>query len=339
MSWYQIKNQADVADVAIHGPIAAGGGHHFLAALPSSARTIRLAVASLGGDATSALQIAHGLKERRARGVRVEATITKIAASAATLPVCAAHHVQIAHDGAAMIHSPALVPVSNDRRDARALRDAATALDGIKDQMLSVYAWRMKPTRAELSKMLDATTWMDPADSVRYGLADEITSAAPAIAAHFDAADLTALGAIPTKFRGLIGTLTRPPGFTLTRPTPSPIAARVSVRAELSSDERRTLEGIRDRLVSGLASIREVLGEESSSTARLRAHAYGRVTNELDESQRQALEASRDDVSAALRDVAKLLGDTDTAARVAAAQSRLTTASTFARLNQPGAYR
>ena len=194
MTWYTIRAHADVADVAITGPIAAGDGLRFVAQLPSRANAIRLAISSIGGDVTAALQVASALKAHRAR---VEVTIGQIAASAATLPVMAGDRVRIAADAVVMLHNPEVVPDDKAPRDARALRSAAAELDRVRDQMIACYSWRL---RGNVASLLDATTWWDAAEAVRHRLADEISSPEP-ITACFDPRALAALGVVPQRFR------------------------------------------------------------------------------------------------------------------------------------------
>lgn len=213
MTWFTVRAQANVADVAIEGEIRAGDARQFLAALPLSARRIALRITSPGGDPETALTMAAGL---RGHPARVEVTIPHLAASAATLPVMAADWVEIAPDAAAMLHNPTLIPERSARPDSRMLRDAAGALERVKDRMLDCYGWRLKVSRSEVAKLMAETTWLDAEGAVRLGFADTVTSTALPMAACLDATALVRLGRVPPRFARLVAELRRP---TLPRPS------------------------------------------------------------------------------------------------------------------------
>jgi len=204
--WYTIRNHADVADVAITGPIEAPDARRFIAALPSNARTINLRISSLGGDPIAAMQIAAALRAHRAR---VEVTIAKIAASAATLPAMAGDRVRIAADAAVMIHAPRMIPDNAAPLTVRRLRAAAGELEGVRNQMATVYGWRLKGGNAAIGKLVDdeGGTWFDPAEAVRLGLADEVTPSASATAARFDSTAIASLGPPPARFAAFVASL------------------------------------------------------------------------------------------------------------------------------------
>lgn len=208
--WYQIRaSTSDVVDLAITGDIDASTAPAFLRSLPSTARTIRLYVASLGGDAAAALQIAQVLKGHPAR---VEVTLGPIAASAASLPPCCANHVTVASDTVVMIHAPRLVPNDKTPLTARRLRDAAGELGRVSNRMADVYAWRLKGGRAAAAKLVDDEqgVWLDARECISSGLADAIRApTATKITAHFNPADLARLGQPPARFRDRIAALAR----------------------------------------------------------------------------------------------------------------------------------
>lgn len=204
--WFTIRAQSPgAADVAITGTIEPGTARAFLGSIPPDARTIRLSVSSLGGDAQDALTIARALRAHRAR---VEVAIHRIAASAATVIVSAGDRVTIDPAACTMLHNPHLVPTDGTPRDARALRAAAADLDRIKAQILDVYTWRLRHGREAIARLMDDTTWWNPAEAVAAGLADEVRSATtPTVPAHIEASAFAALGPIPPRFAALIAEL------------------------------------------------------------------------------------------------------------------------------------
>ena len=206
MSWFTVRAQTPgIADVTITGTIAAGAAREFTATLPRSARIIRLTISSLGGDPGEALVIAQAL---RAHPARVEVTIQKIAASAATLPACAGNRVVIDASACAMLHNPHAVLDDTPPLDAPTLRAVADQLDRVKAQMLDVYGWRLKGGREAIAALMTATTWLDPAEAVARGLADEVRADVPStVTAQVDLAALAALGPIPPRFAARIAEL------------------------------------------------------------------------------------------------------------------------------------
>lgn len=196
--WFTIRATAGGTDVDIAGEITPADVPRFCAALPPGGSTIRLRVDSPGGDPSAAISIAQMLRSRPAP---VLATVPRAALSAATLVLCGAARVTMAPSAIAMVHSPRLI--ADRPPPSEQARQAATAeLGRIRERMLDVYAWRLRGGRAAIARMMDATTWLDPAEAVQLGLADEVAPAVPtAIAASFDVAALEALGEIPQRFR------------------------------------------------------------------------------------------------------------------------------------------
>jgi len=204
--WYTIRNRTDTADVEITGEIRLADAHRLIAGLPRNARTIRLRISSLGGDPVAGVQIANALRSHPAR---VEVTIAKIAASAATLPVMAGDHVRISADAAAMIHAPRMIVSEDTPLTVRRLRQAATELEGVQNSIARTYAWRLKRDAAAIARLVDADTetWLDPAECVAWGIADEVIPAAPAAAARFAPSAIAALGRPPSRFAALVAAL------------------------------------------------------------------------------------------------------------------------------------
>lgn len=209
MTWFRVTAHADVADVAITDEIREGDAGRFLAALPRSARTIRLHVTSAGGAAGDGLAIAQGL---RAHPARVHVVVAGLAASAATLPICAGDRVQIERDAIVMLHEPHVVPRAGDGVRAGELRDAAAALERLRAQMVATYGWRLKHDGPAIAALMKATTWWSAEDAVRAGLGDEVV-AGSAAGAHFSVAAVAKLGRVPRRFERAITALTRSAGL------------------------------------------------------------------------------------------------------------------------------
>jgi hypothetical protein len=87
-----------------------------------------------------------------------------------------------------MIHNPWTVSMG----DAERLRKDAELLDKIKGQIVGAYLGKCgaKKTRDEIVAMMDAETWLDGAEAVAAGLADECGEAIKAAACAVDVAGI-----------------------------------------------------------------------------------------------------------------------------------------------------
>jgi ATP-dependent protease ClpP protease subunit len=238
MTWYRIRNSADRADVEIRGPIEADTATRLVRDI-SSARAVRLTVASPGGDARAGLTIARAL-----RAVPSSTAYVSLALSAAAVAVCGARRVTLDADGLMMLHSPVLVAERAERLDSAALRRATADLEEIKHEIGDVLAWKMNRPLSEIRELLDRETWFDAREAVAAGLADEIAAgAAVPIAACFDFGLLRRY-TVPPRFRERLAAMSRLNTFSI-------YAARQrahAARAELSETERAQITTARDLL-------------------------------------------------------------------------------------------
>ena len=130
---------------------------------------------SQGGDVFDGITMFNTLREWD----DVTAYVDGCAASAATLPMCAAGDVYLATGAMIMVHRPWMFTAGN----AVELRKQADKLDKATDQMLAIYETRLDMDKDAIVSMLDAETWMDAAEAVDMGFASEVAET-PALAAH-----------------------------------------------------------------------------------------------------------------------------------------------------------
>ena len=175
--WYKIQNKAgDVGELSIYGPITdekwfdedvtPTSFKEELNKLKGS-KQINMYVNSPGGGVFAGMTI-HSMLKRMA--APITAYIDGIAASIASVLVMAADKIIIPKNGMMMIHNP----IGMAYGDAVELRKEADLLDRVKATIVSVYKDRTKRTEGEISKLMDAETWMTGKEAAEAGFADEV---------------------------------------------------------------------------------------------------------------------------------------------------------------------
>lgn len=100
----------------------------------------------------------------------VTVNIDGIAASAASVIAMAASHVAMSPVSMLMIHNPATLAMGDKTELSRAL----DMLESVKDSIINAYQLKTGLSRAKLSKLMDAETWMDATAAIELGFADEL---------------------------------------------------------------------------------------------------------------------------------------------------------------------
>ena len=124
---------------------------------------------SPGGDCVAAAQIYNMLMDYRGS---VTVKIDGIAASAASVIAMAGTRVLVSPVSMLMIHNPATMAMG----DAAEMQKAIAMLDEVKESIINAYEIKTGMSRAKLSHLMDAETWMDAHTAVDLGFADEIMS-------------------------------------------------------------------------------------------------------------------------------------------------------------------
>ena len=122
---------------------------------------------SPGGDCVAAAQIYNMLMDYRGS---VTVKIDGIAASAASVIAMAGTKVLVSPVSMLMIHNPATIASGN----AAEMQKAIAMLDEVKESIINAYEIKTGMSRAKLSHLMDAETWMDAHTAVDLGFADEI---------------------------------------------------------------------------------------------------------------------------------------------------------------------
>lgn len=99
---------------------------------------------------------------------KVTVKIDGIAASAASVVAMAGDETLIAPTGMLMIHNPSTVAFGNKE----AMQKAIELLDEVKESIINAYEIRTGLSRAKLSHLMDAETWMNANKAVELGFAD-----------------------------------------------------------------------------------------------------------------------------------------------------------------------
>lgn len=124
---------------------------------------------SPGGDCVAAAQIYNMLMDYKGN---VTVKIDGIAASAASVIAMAGTKVIMSPVSMMMIHNPMTVAFGNSSE----MQKAIEMLGSVKDSIINAYEIKTGLSRAKLSHLMDAETWMDANKAVELGFADEILS-------------------------------------------------------------------------------------------------------------------------------------------------------------------
>ena len=124
---------------------------------------------SPGGDCIAAAQIYNMLQ---AYPGKVTVKIDGIAASAASVISCAGDVVYMSPVSMMMIHNPATIAFG----DHAEMQKVIDMLAEVKESIINAYVLKTGQSRAKLSHLMDAETWMDANKAVELGFADGILS-------------------------------------------------------------------------------------------------------------------------------------------------------------------
>ncbi|MBW7566290.1 Clp protease ClpP [Chromobacterium subtsugae] len=177
--WYRISNQAAGAgqplEVELYDQIGFWGIRaadllRELKAADDGLRPIEVGINSIGGDVFDGLAIHNAF---RRYGERVTVRIDGVAASIASVIAVGAHRVVMPANAMMMIHNPGIEYASGEADDLRTLADM---MDKAKASLIAAYRAKA-PSLAEdeLSRMMDATTWLTAQEALALGLVDEVT--------------------------------------------------------------------------------------------------------------------------------------------------------------------
>lgn len=135
--------------------------------LMSGEGDITLWINSPGGDCIAAAQIFNMLREYPGS---VTVKIDGLAASAASVIAMAGDTVLMSPVSMMMIHNPATMAFG----DHTEMQKAIEMLDEVKESIINAYVLKSGLSRAKLSHLMDAETWMNANKAVELGFADGV---------------------------------------------------------------------------------------------------------------------------------------------------------------------
>ena len=139
----------------------------FRSELNAAEGDIDLWINSPGGDCYAAAQIYNMLMEYKGN---VNVKIDGIAASAASVVAMAGSMVEISPLGLMMLHNPMTVSIG----DTHEMERTITFLAEIKESIINAYELKTGLSRAKISRLMDAETWMNAKKAVELGFADSV---------------------------------------------------------------------------------------------------------------------------------------------------------------------
>ena len=133
----------------------------------SGSGPITIWINSPGGDCIAASQIYSMLMDYKGD---VTVKIDGIAASAASVIAMAGTKVLMAPTALMMIHNPATVAFG-DHED---MQKAIEMLNEVKESIINAYEIKTSLSRAKLSHLMDAETWMNANKAIELGFSDGV---------------------------------------------------------------------------------------------------------------------------------------------------------------------
>ena len=125
---------------------------------------VKIEINSPGGYVIPGLAMANSIKNSKAH---VVAHVTGIAASMASVIMCACDEIQLEEGSFVMVHNP----WDWAEGDAEAMRHVAEKLDKMKAAIMAFYRGKFADkSDDEISGIMDAETWMTGTDALRAGL-------------------------------------------------------------------------------------------------------------------------------------------------------------------------
>ena len=172
--WNWVRNEGEKRTLLLDGEISdeTWWGDEvtpqiFRSELNAAEGDIDLWINSPGGDCYAAAQIYNMLMEYKGN---VTVKIDGIAASAASVVAMAGSTVEISPLGMLMIHNPMTVSIG----DTHEMERTITFLAEIKESIINAYEIKTGLSRAKISRLMDAETWMNAKKAVELGFADSV---------------------------------------------------------------------------------------------------------------------------------------------------------------------
>lgn len=172
--WNWVKNEDNTRTLTLDGVIAEESWFGdevtpkaFKSELMNGEGDIEIWINSPGGDCVAASQIYNMLMDYKGS---VTVKVDGIAASAASVIAMAGTKVLMSPTSLMMVHNPLTVAIG----DSEEMQKAIALLDEVKESIINAYEIKTGLSRARLSHLMDAETWMNANKAVELGFADEV---------------------------------------------------------------------------------------------------------------------------------------------------------------------
>ena len=172
--WNWIKNEDSTRTLYLEGAIADESWfdddvtpRQFKSELTSGEGDITVWINSPGGDCVAASQIYNMLMDYKGN---VTVKIDGIAASAASVIAMAGTNVLMGPTSLMMIHNPLTVAIG----DSEEMQKTIAMLDEVKESIINAYEIKTGLSRAKLSHLMDAETWLNANKAIELGFVDDI---------------------------------------------------------------------------------------------------------------------------------------------------------------------
>ena len=218
-SWFTARAKNGVAELSIYDEIGAYGvpAKAFIDEMKAlgDVADLTLRLNSPGGSVFDGIAIYNALKRHPAK---ITITVDGLAASIASVILCAGDDVVMPRNAMIMVHDPSAVVMGN----AGDMRSMAEALDKMRDGLASAYQDKTGRTPSEIIHWMAEETWFDAAEALDAGFADRLEDPV-SMAATFDLSNFTR---VPPALASLVTAAspeTKETNMT-DKPTPDPIA-------------------------------------------------------------------------------------------------------------------
>ncbi|MBT3273394.1 MAG: Clp protease ClpP [Spirochaetales bacterium] len=172
--WNWVRNDDGMRTIYLDGVIAEDSWlgdeitpKQFKSELTQDEGDITVWINSPGGDVFAASQIYNLLMEYKGN---VTVKIDGIAASAASVIAMAGGDVLMSPVSMLMVHNPMTIAIG----DTEEMSKAIAMLDEVKESIINAYELKTGLSRAKLSHLMDAESWMNAKKAVELGFADDV---------------------------------------------------------------------------------------------------------------------------------------------------------------------
>jgi ATP-dependent Clp protease, protease subunit len=172
--WNWVRNEDNTRTLFLDGVIAEESWwddevtpRAFRDELNAGKGDVTIFINSPGGDCVAASQIYTMLMEYKGN---ITVKIDGMAASAASVIAMAGTQVLMSPTSLMMIHNPLTLAIG----DSDEMRKAIEMLDEFKESIVNAYEIKTGQSRAKISHMMDAETWMNANKAIELGFADGV---------------------------------------------------------------------------------------------------------------------------------------------------------------------